>query len=479
MSFGTDLEAIMPVTNIESTWSSGSLIFFEKAVGRSTTGDVLTIGTTAVTVGNSAQDIDFKVFMGASDQYVLFDVGNAKVTFAKVDVEIDGDLTIDLEDLLIGDGQSLEFGDSADITFTFTDGTALAMAAAASDENFTIGDDTYKINVTLKGALTVGKSDTGHDVIFYGATAANYLQWDESEDDLLLKGTATQFAIEGTTNATSTTTGSLRTAGGAAIAQALWVGGLIHMDNDMALTLGTTTATAETKITLEFDETTTGIGLFNMGSTSAPMVLNTNPGATVIGHTISINHSAGAGDCDDLIASYDKINVVGDGDSGLTIVGHASRAYVGLTGGANNSVASQAYGSQPWAKHEGTGAITAMSALSAKLDVSADNFTATTINAGHFHIEGAATVTGQFDGIMIEVYPDVTSMDSALAIAVDSGAAVVSGIRVSGALTNLLELANGSGCTHGGAAAAAVQGYITVSVGGDPYRIPYLANSDS
>jgi hypothetical protein len=250
----------------------------------------------------------------------------------------------------------------------------------------------------------------------------------------------------------------------------------ISADQNLALGSG---ATAATKITMEFDATTTGIGLLQMGSTAAPMVLAANPGSSVIAQTVNILHSAGAGDCDDLIASYNKVNVIGDGDSGITVVGHASRAYVGLTGGSNNSVASQAYGSQPWAKHEGTGAITAMSALSAKLDVSADNFTATTINAGHFHIEGAATVTGQFDGVMIEVYPDVTCLDSALAIAADSTATVAAGIRMTGTITSAFSFANGSGVTHGGAAAAAVQGYITVSVAGNPYRVPYLANSDS
>jgi hypothetical protein len=84
-----------------------------------------------------------------------------------------------------------------------------------------------------------------------------------------------------------------------------------------------------------------------------------------------------------------------------------------------------------------------MSGLSALLNVGADNFTASTINAGHFHIEGAATVTGQFDGVMVEVYPDVTSMDNAIKIAVDAGAAVVNGIGISGTVTHDLMLQNG------------------------------------
>ena len=254
-------------------------------------------------------------------------------------------------------------------------------------------------------------------------------------------------------------------------------GGAVGMANDQILTLGTTTATAETKITAVFDESATGIGLFNMGSGAAPMVLATNPGATVVAHTVNVLHSAGAGDCADLLAAYQKVAVSGDGDVDITVVGTASRAYVGTAVGST-TVASQCYGAQPWCSHFGTGAITAMSALSAKCDVNTGNFTASTVNAGHFHVEGAATVTAQFDGVMIEVYPDVTCLDSALAIAVDSPATVTSGIRASGAFTNLFELANGSGCVHGGAAAAAVAGYIKIKEGGTAYRIPYLLDSD-
>lgn len=50
----------MPVTSIKSEWVSGSLVFYEDAVGQSVTGDVLTIGTTAVKVGGTSQDVDFQ-----------------------------------------------------------------------------------------------------------------------------------------------------------------------------------------------------------------------------------------------------------------------------------------------------------------------------------------------------------------------------------------------------------------------------------
>jgi len=262
----------------------------------------------------------------------------------------------------------------------------------------------------------------------------------------------------------------------------------LNVLDDSLITLGTTTDTAATKITAEFDKTTTGIGQVLFGSLSAPHVLNTNPGSSVIADTMNILHSAGAGDCDDLIGKYTKVAMTGDGDADTTLVGSAPRAYVGLTGGSDNSVAAQAYGSQPWAKHEGTGAITAMSAVSAKLDVSADNFTVSTINAGHFHIEGAATVTGQFDGVMIEVYPDVTSMDSVLKLAIDSGAAVTNAIEVAGVtgVTNFLKLDSAAGffVTAGtssgswGNADGVASKVLTIKVGDTTYYVPaHTANS--
>ena len=39
----------------------------------------------------------------------------------------------------------------------------------------------------LKGTLTVGVDDTGHDVKLFGATSGAYMLWDESEDSLILR----------------------------------------------------------------------------------------------------------------------------------------------------------------------------------------------------------------------------------------------------------------------------------------------------
>ena len=42
----------------------------------------------------------------------------------------------------------------------------------------------------ITGGLTVGVDDTGHDVKFFGATSGAYLEWDESADELEIRGGA-------------------------------------------------------------------------------------------------------------------------------------------------------------------------------------------------------------------------------------------------------------------------------------------------
>ena len=65
---------------------------------------------------------------------------------------------------------------------------------------------------TITNTLTVGVNDTGHDVQFYGATAGAHMLWDESEDDLklvnsgLVQSGTSSNTITGPTTITNTVT---------------------------------------------------------------------------------------------------------------------------------------------------------------------------------------------------------------------------------------------------------------------------------
>ena len=101
--------------------------------------------TPKLTIGNAT----------AEDATILFD-GNAQDFYIALDDSAD--------DLLIGLGSTV--------------GTTPIIAI---DEN--------KLS-TFSGAITVGVDDSGHDVMFFGATASAYMLWDESAEDLILAGAA-------------------------------------------------------------------------------------------------------------------------------------------------------------------------------------------------------------------------------------------------------------------------------------------------
>lgn len=68
---------------INSSWASGSLVFYEKAVGRTATGDIFTIGTAAVKVGNTSQDCDFQIY-GTGSKSAIFDIGAGTFTLTSM-----------------------------------------------------------------------------------------------------------------------------------------------------------------------------------------------------------------------------------------------------------------------------------------------------------------------------------------------------------------------------------------------------------
>ena len=215
------------------------------------------------------------------------------------------------------------------------------------------------------------------------------------------------------------------------------------------ITLGTTTTTAATKVTLEFDETTTGIGQFNMGSVSVPMVLNTNPGTTVVGGTINITHSAGDGDCTDLMGLYVKTHISGDGDSGLTSVPIGARAYV------YDAAVDEVYGVQSHARHRGTATVSgSMFAGSFKLNLGtpsgaagADDFTVTDNIGALWLIATAAQsdvdVSGNYVVAKVDVEGNCKGVDAVFDIN-NSGASTGTIFDISGGSATYLAKITGS-----------------------------------
>ena len=65
--------------------------------------------------------------------------------------------------------------------------TALETARTINGVSF---DGTADVtgNTSITGSLTVGINDTGHDVVFYGATDGDKWKWDESSDAMLVEG---------------------------------------------------------------------------------------------------------------------------------------------------------------------------------------------------------------------------------------------------------------------------------------------------
>jgi len=119
-------------------------------------------------------------------------------------------------------------------TLTFTKG-----GGGASKVIFDTDDSTTILYVLPATDATeyvcFGNATKNMDVIMYGGTAGNYFHWDESGDDLLLVGTSTQLAVAGTTESTSTTTGSLRTAGGLACVGDFYAGDDIFLTSGAVL----------------------------------------------------------------------------------------------------------------------------------------------------------------------------------------------------------------------------------------------------
>ena len=195
-----------------------------------------TAGT--VTIGDgSSNKRDFKVFGNASGNHVVLDASADTLTLSNIGLTITGnnlvvgadgtpqDVTFSsdvanskffwdgngdlsgegLEDtannepsLSLGSNGGSEGADFA--VFGHTNNKYMWWDCSADqlkivgtiDVNGTSNFDAVDIdgNTVMAGTLTIGVDDSGHDVIFYGATAGSNLTWDESADDLILNNNA-------------------------------------------------------------------------------------------------------------------------------------------------------------------------------------------------------------------------------------------------------------------------------------------------
>ena len=216
-----------------------------------------------LTVGVDDTGYDVKFFGATSGSYMLWDESEDDLVLAGVS-NLSIDNTTDSSSTTTG---SFHTDGGAGIAKKLFVGTDL-------DVNGTSNLDAVDIDgaVQIDATVTVGVDDTGHDVKFFGATASAFMLWDESEDDLVLSGTA-QLSIDTTTDASSTTTGSFHTDGGVGIAKKLYVG--TDLDVDGTSNLDAVDIDGATQIdgtvTVGVDDTGHDVKLF--GATSGAYLL--------------------------------------------------------------------------------------------------------------------------------------------------------------------------------------------------------------
>ena len=134
-----------------------------------------------LTVGVDNTGYDVKFFGATSGSYMLWDE--------------------DVDDLILAGTAILSIDTTTDSSSTttgsfHTDGGAgiagKLFVGTDLDVNGTTNLDAVDIDGTVQidGTVTVGVDGTGHDVKLFGATAGAFLEWDESADELEIRGGA-------------------------------------------------------------------------------------------------------------------------------------------------------------------------------------------------------------------------------------------------------------------------------------------------
>ena len=172
LTFGTGSDVVIQ-------WDGTNLI-----VAAAADNSLIEIGDAAAT--QLSFDLKWYANEASGASFLYFDASANLIYTTGVDLQfLDNDL------LVFGTGA----GAAGDINIKW-DATNLVMASVAVSSAWLVGAAGFVINTTQHGTVTVGVNDTGYDVTFFGATAGAKMLWDESADQLIITGNATDPALQ-------------------------------------------------------------------------------------------------------------------------------------------------------------------------------------------------------------------------------------------------------------------------------------------
>jgi hypothetical protein len=196
---------------INSFWESGRLIFYEKAYGHTTTGDVFILGADYVQVGDTANDVNF-VWKGSSTGTFTLDAGAHTLALTGMATSTDGAVTIT----------------NATATSSTTTGALIVTGGIATAADITCGDDLF---MSSGGVINF---NAGNLTLTHSAGTL-------TNSGILVNTGA--ISVDDTTESTSTTTGSIHTDGGLGVAKDIYAGDDIFLTSGAVLNFNTSEIT--------------------------------------------------------------------------------------------------------------------------------------------------------------------------------------------------------------------------------------------